>query len=349
MYRKQQQPSYKQNRRKKPPIPIQYTQPIKPMLCQDGTRADVKAPTKRQQRKFDGTRTAVIKDFDDVSLIGSRKWVNDYGKNHPELVEAVRKLPVDRCILDAEFTFFKKGTDRDVPLTALATQAKIDEMGVEAKLVVFDVLYVDNDSVEHLGFDDRDEILRNIIPKDTKYLMVPKTVKNVKQKEQHFQELEKRKFEGVVEKEADSPYRQGERTPEWLKVKNWKSDEAIVCGCIRGNGKNSSTFGSLIIAQKGKDGKLHYIGKAAGLKGFEAQQMSKKLNASNVLKSPLVGVPSDVAGEVQQWCSPKMVIEVKYLNRTENGLLRMPDFLRERPDKKPSEVTLKTDADANIL
>jgi len=319
------------------------------MLCQDGTHADVKAPTKRQQRKFDGTRTAVIKDFDDVSLIGSRKWVNDYGRNHPELVEAVRKLPVDRCILDAEFTFFKKGTDRDVPLTALATQAKIDEMGVKAKLVIFDVLYVDNDSVEHLGFDDRDEILRNIIPKDTKYLMVPKTVKNVKQKEQHFQELEKRKFEGVVEKEADSPYRQGERTPEWLKVKNWKSDEAIVCGCIRGNGKNSSTFGSLIIAQKGKDGKLHYIGKAAGLKGFEAQQMLKKLNATNVLKSPLVGVPSDVAGEVQQWCSPKMVIEVKYLNRTENGLLRMPDFLRERPDKKPSEVTLKPDADANIL
>jgi len=88
------------------------------MLCQDGTHADVKAPTKRQQRKFDGTRTAVIKDFDDVSLIGSRKWVNDYGRNHPELVEAVRKLPVDRCILDAEFTFFKKGTDRDVPLTA---------------------------------------------------------------------------------------------------------------------------------------------------------------------------------------------------------------------------------------
>ena len=76
--------------------------------------------------------------------------------------------------------------------------------------------------LKNLGFDDRDEILRNIIPKDTKYLMVPKTVKNVKQKEQHFQELEKRKFEGVVEKEADSPYRQGERTPEWLKVKNWK-------------------------------------------------------------------------------------------------------------------------------
>ena len=273
-------------KRNPPKIAQQYLRPVKPMLCQDGTRADVKAPTKRQQRKYDGTRSAVIKDFDQVSIIGSRRWVNDYGKNHPELVEAVRKLPVDRCILDAEFTFFKKGTDRDVPLTALATQDKIDEMGVEAKLVVFDVLYVDNDSVEHLGFDDRDEILRNIIPKDTKYLIVPKTVKNVKQKEQHFQELEKRKFEGVVEKEADSPYRQGERTPEWLKVKNWKSDEAIVCGCIRGNGKNSSTFGSLIIAQKGKDGKLHYIGKAAGLKGFEAEQMLKNYERYEGFEKP---------------------------------------------------------------
>jgi bifunctional non-homologous end joining protein LigD len=326
-------------KRNPPKIAQQYLRPVKPMLCQDGTRADVKAHTKRQQRKFDGTRSAVIKDFNDVSIIGSRNWKNDYGKTHPEIVEEVRKLPVDRCILDAEFTFFKKETDRDFFLNALSTQETIDKYNGEAKLVVFDVLYVDNDSVESLGFDDRDEILRTLIPKDMKYLIVPKTVKNVKQKEQQFQEFEKRKFEGVVEKEAESPYRQGERTPEWVKVKNWRSDEAIVVGCTRGNGKNSSTFGSLIIAQLGKDRKLHYIGKAAGLKGFEAEQILKKLKATKISKSPLVNVPSDVAGEVQQWCSPKMVIEVKYLNRTENGLLRMPDFLRERPDKKPSEVT----------
>ena len=316
------------------------------MLCKDGTIADVKAPTKRQQRKFDGSRSCAVKDFDDVSIIGSRTWTNDYGKNHPEIVEEIRKLPADRLILDGEFTFFKKGTDRDFFLNALSTQETIDKYNGVAKLVVFDVLYVDNDSLEELPFDDRNEILRTLIPKDMKYLIIPKTVKNVKQKEQHFQEIERRKLEGVVEKEAESPYRQGERTPEWLKIKNWKSDEAIVAGCTRGNGRNSSTFGSLIIAQLGKDGKLHYIGKAAGLKGFEAQQMSKKLKATKVSKSPLVDVPSDVAGEVQQWCSPKVVIEVKYLNRTENGLLRMPDFLRERPDKKPSEVTLKTDADA---
>ena len=336
-------------KRNPPKIAQQYLRPVKPMLCQDGTSVDVKAPTKRQQRKFDGTRSAVIKDFNDASIIGSRNWKNDYGKTHPEIIEEVRKLPVDRCILDAEFTFFKKGTDRDFFLNALSTQETIDKYNGEAKLVVFDVLYVDNDSVESLGFDDRDEILRTLIPKDMKYLIVPRTVKNVKQKEQHFQEMERRKFEGVVEKEAESPYRQGERTPEWLKVKNWKSDEAIVVGCTKGKGKNSSTFGSLIIAQRSKDGKLHYIGKASGLKGFEAEQMLKKLMATKVSKIPLVGVPYDVAGEAQQWCSPKMVIEVKYLNRTENGLLRMPDFLRERPDKKPSEVTLKTDADANSL
>jgi bifunctional non-homologous end joining protein LigD len=346
LYRKQLQSQYP---KRKPKIAQQYLRPVKPMLCKDGTIADVKVPTKRQQRKFDGSRSCVVKDFDDVSIIGSRTWTNDYGKNHPEIVEEIRKLPADRLILDGEFTFFKKGTDRDFFLNALSTRETIDKYNGVAKLVVFDVLYVDNDSLEELPFDDRNEILRTLIPKDMKYLIIPKTVKNVKQKEQHFQEMERRKFEGVVEKEAESPYRQGERTPEWLKIKNWKSDEAIVVGCTRGNGKNSSTFGSLIIAQLGKDGKLHFIGKASGLKGFEAEQMLKKLKATKVSKSPLVGVPYDVAGEVQQWCSPKVVIEVKYLNRTENGLLRMPDFLRERPDKKPSEVTLKPDADANIL
>jgi bifunctional non-homologous end joining protein LigD len=327
-------------KRNPPKIAQQYLRPVKPMRCKEGTRADVKAPNKRQQRKYDGTRSAIIKDFNDVSIIGSRTWTNDYGKNHPEIVEEIRKLPVDRVILDSEFTFFKKGTDRDFFLNAQSTQETIDKYDGEAKLVIFDVLYVDNDSLEHLPFDDRDEILRTIIPQSTKYLIVPKTVKDVKEKEKHFEELEKRKLEGVVEKEAESPYRQGVESSEWLKVKNWKSDEAIVAGCTVGNGKNSSTFGSLIIAQRGKDGNLHYVGKVAGLNGFEAEKMLKTIQTTKMSKSPITDIPADVMGEVQQWCKPKTVIEVKYLNRTEKGLLRMPDFMRERPDKPLDEVKM---------
>jgi bifunctional non-homologous end joining protein LigD len=302
--------------------------------------ADVKAPTKRQNRKYDGSRSCVIKDFDDVQIMGSRNWVNDYGKNHPELVEEVRKLPVDRAIFDAEFTFFKKGTDRDFFLNAMATKEKIEEEGVEAKLVIFDVLYVDSDNLQQLPFDDRMDILKEIIPKDMKHIVVPKTVKKVSEKEKQFQDLEKRKLEGVVEKEAESPYRQGERTPEWVKVKNWKSDEAIVVGYTKGENSRASTFGALILAQKDKNGKLQYIGKAAGLKNSELATMLKKMQALKTAKSPLQEVPGDV--RALGWVKPELVIEVKYLNRTPNGVLRMPDFLRERPDKPASQVKMPT-------
>jgi bifunctional non-homologous end joining protein LigD len=240
--------------------------------------------------------------------------------------------------LDAEFTFFKKGTDRDFFLNALAAKETIEKEGVEAKLVIFDVLYVDSDNLQQLPFDDRDEILHTIIPEDTKYLIVPKTVKNVVQKEKQFQELEKRKLEGVVEKEAESPYRQGEKTPEWTKVKNWKSDEAIVVGYTKGENSRSSTFGALILAQRDKQGKLRYIGRAAGLKNFELAALLKKMQALKTTKTPLAVVPEDV--KALSWVKPELVIEVKYLNRTPNGVLRMPDFLRERPDKPTSQVTL---------
>ena len=40
---------------------------------------------------------------------------------------------------------------------------------------------------------------------------------------------------------------------------------------------------------EGQRWKLHYIGKAAGLKGFEAEQMLKKLNATKCFEKPLGG------------------------------------------------------------
>ncbi len=324
-------------RKKRPPAPAIYHQKITPMLVQDGTKADIKDPKKDETRKYDGSRTAGIKDYDSVQLIGSRNWVNDYGLKHPEILAEVKTLPVDRAIFDCEFTFFKKGTDRDYFLNALANDEKIQEEGVEAKLVIFDVLYVDDEDLQGLPYKDRMEILKTIIPKNTPHIIVPDSVRGVQAKENKFKELEKRKLEGVVLKDLDSPYRQGARTPEWIKVKNWKSDEAIVVGYTKGEGARASTFGSLILAQRDKKGQLHYVGRTAALKNSELGAMLKKMKSMQA-KAPQVVVPGDV--NVQGWVQPKMVIEVKFLNRTPNGILRMPDFLRERPDKPAAQVKL---------
>jgi bifunctional non-homologous end joining protein LigD len=69
-------------------------------------------------------------------------------------------------------------------------------------------------------------------------------------------------------------------------------------------------------------------------------EYSADVNGLKAKSSPLADAP--VEANVKAWVQPKIVVEVKYYERTPNGILRFPDFLRERTDKKPSECTLKT-------
>jgi bifunctional non-homologous end joining protein LigD len=304
------------------------------MLAQEGQREDIKRRSLHEQRKYDGTRITVIKEGNDVVIKGSRNWVNDYAPNFPEIVSEVRKLPVDNCVLDGELTFFKNG--KDVFLTAMAGQET--KKGLMAKAMLFDVLWVDDDNLEHLPFEDRDEILKTIVPAKLKFVEAVKTV--LKNKEKYFEELKAKQGEGVVLKEAGSPYRQGQRTPEWLKVKHWKDADAIVVGYTQGQGARANTFGSLILAQKDKNGKLKYIGRAAGLKEAELRRLLAKMKGLETKAAPLVDAPAGL--KAKAWVKPHIVVEVKYYEKTSGGILRFPDYLRERTDKKPSECLVNT-------
>ena len=71
--------------------------------------------------------------------------------------------------------------------------------------------------------------------------------------------------------------------------------------------------------------------------------MDRLLAKMKKLKSPkpppMQGLPSDV--KAKGWTQPKMVVEVKFYERTEDGMFRFPDYLRERTDKKPMECTFR--------
>jgi len=307
------------------------------MLAQEGKREDLPRPTLHGQRKYDGTRIIIIKEGDNVSINGARNWVNDYARNFPEIVAEIRKLPVDNAVLDGELTYFKKGTGKDVFLTALAKPE--NRKGLEAKAMLFDVLWVDDDNLQQLSFADRDEILKTIVPNKLKFVEAVKTV--TKNKEKFFEDTKATQGEGVVLKEADSPYRQGARTPEWLKVKHWKDADAIVVGYTKGEGARAATFGALILAQRDKNGKLKYIGRAAGLKEAELRRMLAKMKGLETkAAAPLVDAPADL--KAKAWVKPQIVVEVKYYEKTSGGILRFPDYLRERTDKKPSECRIST-------
>ena len=55
------------------------------------------------------------------------------------------------------------------------------------------------------------------------------------------------RLEGIVAKRADSPYRQGKRTREWLKIKTHGRQEFVIAGYTKGQGRRSGRFGSLVL------------------------------------------------------------------------------------------------------
>src|SRR5881398_3689876 len=55
-------------------------------------------------------------------------------------------------------------------------------------------------------------------------------------------------LEGVIAKKADSRYQPGKRSREWLKIKARPSQEFIVAGYTKGEGRRSKSFGSLVLA-----------------------------------------------------------------------------------------------------
>lgn len=326
------------------------------MLAERGTEQDLEDHTRDEERKYDGTRALIIKDGDNVVMRG-RSWINDYAPNFPEIVADVQELPVEACVLDSEITYFKRGTDEDLFLSALAGEDARKEtfpQGYTVRGMVFDALFLEDYDLEPLPYQDRQEILEELVPARLKHLDVVETV--TKDKKAYFQSLRKKGGEGVILKERKSPYTEGARSRDWLKVKHWKSDEAVVVGYTHGEKSRSSTFGALILAQRDKQGRWRYVGKSNVASPKDQEKYARLLRKMHVKKPALVDVDVDEVGNIQAWVKPELVIEVKYLEKTlakpkeqKVGKMRFPTFLRERHDKRPEDCLLDTPSALSTL
>jgi bifunctional non-homologous end joining protein LigD len=62
--------------------------------------------------------------------------------------------------------------------------------------------------------------------------------------------------------------------------------------------------------------------------------LRKRLIAGGAVLRPL---RSDQVAPMLAWVEPRVVCEVRFLEQTDDGLLRQPVFVRFRPDKTPSD------------
>jgi bifunctional non-homologous end joining protein LigD len=142
-------------------------------------------------------------------------------------------------------------------------------------------------------------------------------------------------LEGVVAKRADSPYHQGIRTADWIKVKLDESREFVVGGWRPGK----RALGALLVGVPSETG-LAFRGRVGGgISGAAERQLLAALEPLSTTQNPFgASVPrEDARGAV--WVNPHLVVEVKFGHRTRDGRLRFPRFLRIRPDLAPEEVS----------
>src|SRR5690606_27016277 len=119
----------------------------------------------------------------------------------------------------------------------------------------------------------------------------------------------------------------------WIKVRTERTDDFVVVGYTAPQGTRTG-FGALHLGAY-DDGRLVYVGRVGT--GFTTKQLRETRAQLEPLRRP--GPPADGApkGREHTWVEPELVVEVRYTEWTDDGLLRLPVFLRFRDDKPPAE------------
>ncbi len=147
-------------------------------------------------------------------------------------------------------------------------------------------------------------------------------------------------LEGVIAKRADSPYRQGRRTRDWLKVKTHGRQEFVVAGYTKGQGRRSGRFGSLVLGVR-RGGELEYVGNCGtGFTDRDIDELLARLRPLEQKESPFGVAPKmpKVRSADVVWTRPELVCEVEFVEWTHDGRLRAPSFRGLRDDKPARQV-----------
>jgi bifunctional non-homologous end joining protein LigD len=291
------------------------------------------------EKKWDGVRAIVRWDGRRLSLT-SRNDI-DMTVGYPELAalgEQLGDLPV---LLDGEIvtldrdgrSSFTKLQKRMHVISPTAAQRLSEED--PAVLMVFDVLHLDGRSALTLPYTDRRSILESL-QLDGPSWQTPAPVTGTAQEAVLLSQAER--LEGIVAKRRNSRYQPGRRSPDWIKLKNIRTQEVVVGGWRPGAGARAGMIGSLLLGLPGPDG-LHYIGRVGtGFSNAALADLFERLARSGRAGTPFLDVPRADASDAH-WVNPDLVGEVVFAEWTDDGRLRHPAWRGLRPDKTPDQVT----------
>ena len=277
--------------------------------------------------KWDGYRAIAEVNKGSVKLY-SRNG-NTFENSYPIVANELKKIRAD-AVLDGEIVVLN---DEGYPEFQLLQHYE-ENIHRPIQFYVFDVLSLNGHNICELPLLKRKKLLKGIIPKNE----VIKYSDHIMEKGIDFFNVCKEKnLEGIMAKKVDSKYYIGKRTNEWLKIKNHKTQEAIIAGYTEPGGARKY-FGALVLGIK--DGnKLKYIGHTGS--GFNQKSLKEMWDLLQPLKQDESPFNEKVKTNMPvTWIKPKLVCEIKFTEVTRDGMLRHPIFHHLREDKNINQVNM---------
>jgi bifunctional non-homologous end joining protein LigD len=284
------------------------------------------------ETKYDGYRTIAVINSDQVNLF-SRNQLS-FNKNFKEIADELKKIN-HVAVLDGEVVIEDETGRSDFQLL----QNYIKTGKGKLRYYVFDILNLDGNDTSNLSLLQRKELVEILLNKFK--LSNVFYSQHIREKGISFYEQAiKKNLEGIMAKQANSLYKSGKRSAEWLKIRISQQEEAIIIGLTESK-TTRSYFGALLLAQYDHE-KLRFIGKCGT--GFKEETI-KELYAQfepYFIKEPPIKDKIPIHDKIK-WLEPKFVCQVKFTEWTQDHYLRHPVFLGLRIDKKANEVLFSLD------
>jgi bifunctional non-homologous end joining protein LigD len=293
--------------------------------------------------------TLIDKPFDDPDWVFETKWdgfrmvtsiecgkVTLYSRNglivndrYPPVVAALERLKCD-AVLDGELAAFDPhGVSRFQLLqNALRNEARL-------RYCMFDLMFLDGEDLRQAPLIERKERLKRVLANRPDNPLLAYSEHRPKHGIAYFGEAQRKGLEGLIAKRAGSPYRSGERSADWLKIKTARRQEAVIVGFTAPR-HSRPYFGALVLAVRaGKS--WRYVGHVGtGFSHAVLKELYDKLLPLRVDASPFNERVKNEAATT--WVEPRLVAEVKFTEWTEAGEMRHPAYVGLRDDKRAEDV-----------
>jgi ATP-dependent DNA ligase len=296
--------------------------------------------------KWDGFRTLVFRDGDDVALIsrGSRPMTRYF----PEVLPAFRGLREQQVVLDGELVVVaENGLDFGAlqqRIHPAESRVRMLSEATPAWYIAFDILAEGNTDLRKLPLGERRKRLERLLKGVKQPIFLTPYTRDHATAETWFERFEGAGLDGVIAKSWSGAYVPGKRL--WVKIKHQRTADCVVIGWRKSN--DGSTLGSLLLGLYDKKGTMHYVGHTSSFSAAERKELVAKLQplTAEIPESEWKANPGRMPGGQSRWSRgkdtewvairPVLVCEVAY-DKLEAGerFRHATRFLRWRLDKPP--------------